>query len=268
VDTHVGVRLDRAVGNGAFSAMFDNCRVENVITTTSDHLALAISLESFAAPVAWPPVQSGFKFEVAWLRSPEYKDVMQSTWAASKLGPPSLQGTWASLHYVAGSLKKWSQETFGSIRRKIKGLERQLLFLRVGPVCDASIKEAREIELKLCEMFEVEETMARQRSRVEWLKEGDRNTSFFHVRVSARWCANTIKALVREDGSRCDQLHEIKGMVENFYASLFTSEPCEATDVVLESIRVRVTYDMNAELCKEYTDEEIKIDRTLPNGSH
>jgi hypothetical protein len=47
-------------------------------------------------------------------------------------------------------------------------------------------------------------------------------------------------------------------MVENFYESLFTSEPCEATDEVLESIRGRVTDDMNADLCKEYTDEEIK----------
>jgi hypothetical protein len=134
--------------------MFDNCRVENVITTTSDHLALAISLESFATPVARPPVQTGFRFEAAWLRSPEYKDVMQSAWAASKLGPPSLQGTWASLQSVAGSLKKWSQETFGSIKKKIKGFERQLLFLRVGPVCEASIKEAREIERKLCDLFE------------------------------------------------------------------------------------------------------------------
>jgi hypothetical protein len=40
----VKVRLDRAVGNGAFSTLFDDCTVENIITTASDHLAIFINL--------------------------------------------------------------------------------------------------------------------------------------------------------------------------------------------------------------------------------
>jgi hypothetical protein len=47
-------------------------------------------------------------------------------------------------------------------------------------------------------------------------------------------------------------------MVEIFYGNLFTSEPCDATDVVLDSIRRKASDDMNADLCKEYSDEEIK----------
>jgi hypothetical protein len=137
-------------------------------------------------------------------------------------------------------------------------MERRLLFLRTGPFTTASLTETHEVERKLCELFEREEIIARQRSRVDWLKEGDRNTAFFHARASARHHANTIKALVREDGTRCEQLLAIKGMVEDFYGDLFTSEPCTATDVVLDSIHYKVTDDMNAELCKPYTDEEIR----------
>jgi hypothetical protein len=72
-DSNVRVRLDRAVGNGAFTAMFDDCHVENVITTSSDHMALSISLDTFSSPSVRPPVQRGFCFEAAWLRSPEYR---------------------------------------------------------------------------------------------------------------------------------------------------------------------------------------------------
>jgi hypothetical protein len=76
-DNNVRVRLELAVANGAFTAMFDECRVEQVITSTSDHMAQAISMGSFANPATRPPVQFGFRFEATWLRSPEYKEVLE-----------------------------------------------------------------------------------------------------------------------------------------------------------------------------------------------
>jgi hypothetical protein len=96
---------------------------------------------------------------------------------------------------------------------------------------------ARKLERRLCELFEREKIMARQRSRVEWLQESDRNTSFFHARASAHRRTNRIRALVREDGSRCEDLHVIKGMAEDFYGYLFTSEPFDPTAIILFSPR-------------------------------
>jgi hypothetical protein len=91
-----------------------------------------------------------------------------------------------------------------------------------------------------------------------WLKEGDRNTAFFHARASARRKTNRIKALVREDGSRCDDQKGMKRMVEGFFGSLFSVEPCVSMDEVLDAIPVKVDLHMNADLCKPYTDEEIR----------
>lgn len=62
-------------------------------------------------------------------------------------------------------------------------------------------REEKEVENRLYEMFEREEIMAKQRSRIDWLREGDRNTSFFHARASARRRTNKIKVLRRVDGS-------------------------------------------------------------------
>jgi hypothetical protein len=216
---HVKVRLDRAVANGEFTARFDAWSVENIITTASDHLAILVSL-SASLHEDRPPVQQGFHFEAAWLRAPDYREVLEKTWTERAGGDVSLQSTWSTLNEVAVSLQSWSRETFGAVRKKIQRIERRLHYLRMS-ASNGGIDETRKLEKDLCELFEREEIMARQRSRVEWLREGDRNTAFFHARASARKRANKIKALRRVDGSRCEDVTEMKGMVQEFYGNLF-----------------------------------------------
>jgi hypothetical protein len=46
--------------------------VENVTTTTSDHYAVSISLRNVSDDPKPKPMQMGFKFEAAYLRSPDY----------------------------------------------------------------------------------------------------------------------------------------------------------------------------------------------------
>ena len=137
-------------------------------------------------------------------------------------------------------------------------LEKRLAKLRLSSTTSAYSDEERKIERKLCELFECEEIMARQRSRVDWLQEGDRNTSFFHARASARRNINNISYLIKDDGTRCEDNEEIRGMAHNFYMNLFSSEPCTQTNKILEAIPQKVDQNTNDELCKPYTYEEIR----------
>jgi hypothetical protein len=99
--------------------------------------------------------------------------------------------------------------------------------------------------------------MAKQMSRIEWLREGDRNMAFFHAHASAQKIKNRIDALMREDGSKCEDQEEIKGMVHRFYEDLFSSEPSRSMDTILDCISVKVDDRMNESLCAQYTNEEI-----------
>jgi hypothetical protein len=164
---HVKVRLDRAVANSAFTDLFQDVWVENVITTASDHLAISISL---ADPNGSNkrPVQQGFRFEAAWLRAPDYRETMEKAWAEGVTGADSLHSTWSTLHSVATSLKKWGRDSFGAIKTKINRLEQKVKAMHFGTE-DGTPAEICLIEKDLCELFEQEEVMARQRSRVEWL---------------------------------------------------------------------------------------------------
>lgn len=250
------VRLDRAVANAALMELFDRFRVENVITTSSDHLAISITLAGLDGLPTPAPVQQSFRFEAAWLRALDYREVTERAWENGRDDTTSLQATCDNLQRLAMSLKNCSRDSFGAIQKKIWKLEFKLKDLRC---MDGDQAEIRMAERTLYKLFEREELMARKRSRVEWLQEGDRNTAFFHTRATARKRANIITRLERTDGSLCDDSDEIKSMVYHFYEHLFTTETCPSIDVVLDAIPPKVTVDMNESLCKAYSDEEIKM---------
>jgi hypothetical protein len=145
-DTHVKVRLDRAVANGSFSGLFEDCVVENIVTTSSDHYAVLISLERSTRLANDQPVQQSFKFEAMWLRAPDYKDVLEKAWEEARDGSRSLQATWPKLNRVAGSLKDWSRATFGSVQKNIRKLEGRLRYICNQDFLDAGLEEERDVE--------------------------------------------------------------------------------------------------------------------------
>jgi hypothetical protein len=93
---------------------------------------------------------------------------------------------------------------------------------------------------------------------VEWLQEGDLNTSFFQARATTRRRVNKIKYLLRDDGNKCENQFEIKRTVHTFYKDLFTSEPHVDANKVLELTPIRIDQATNEALCKSYTNEEIR----------
>ena len=205
-------------------------------------------------------IQQPFKYEAAWLRAPDYLQKVEELWQTQKHGPSSLNNSWETLKKISDGLKCWSRNSFGSVSKEIKNLEKRLAAIRKQNDGIISYKEERDIEKRLCELFEREEIMARQRSRIDWLKEGDRNTAFFHARATARRRTNRIKILKRADGSKCNEQKEIMRMVHDFYSNLFSSEQYPSLHEVLEAIPRKVDEEMNESLMQEYSNEEIKRD--------
>lgn len=235
-EDNVKVRLDRAIANGQFMHLFEFWHVQNIVTSSSDHYAILLSLGSWPFTGETKPFLQNFRYEAMWARAADYTELVEKNWNEGCVGPRNLQAVWSNLNKMAGTLRQWSTRTFGSVRKEIMKLEKRLVRLRSSCTTPVYTDEERSIERKLCELFECEEIMARQRSRVNWLQEGDRNTSFFHARASARRNTNRIRYLVRSDGTKCDDKEEIKGMARDFYMNLFSSEPCVQIDKILEAI--------------------------------
>ena len=100
--------------------------------------------------------------------------------------------------------------------------------------------------------------MWKQRARVEWLRAGDKNTRYFHMRANMRRAKNKIIALLRADGTTTNDVQEMKAMTNSFYNTLYTSEGTENMDEVLNTVPCKVTQQMNERLNAPYTVEEVK----------
>jgi hypothetical protein len=111
---------------------------------------------------------------------------------------------------------------------------------------------------KINEVLYQEEIWIKQRARVNWLKSGDRNTTYFHAHAAQRKRINGIHILYREDGSVCETADDIKDEVQNFYFGLYTSEGIPSFQQVLDLVEEKVTAEDKIMLEEEFTAEDIK----------
>ncbi|KAL9674402.1 hypothetical protein QQ045_030674 [Rhodiola kirilowii] len=90
------------------------------------------------------------------------------------------------------SLHRWGPSTFGSVKRKVNELKESIQEIRGRPRTEETSKLEAGLIVELDEWLEREELWWRQRSRADWLRQGDQNTSFFRQKASQRRRRNQL----------------------------------------------------------------------------
>lgn len=91
----------------------------------------------------------------------------------------------------------------------------------------------------------------------KWLKEGDGNTRFFHVRATSRRKKNSIERLKDLNGCWKDKNTDICAIAREYFHNLFESTLSPYEVLNLDYIDNCISDDMNERLTKEFTDKEI-----------
>lgn len=103
-----------------------------------------------------------------------------------------------NMNVVGSSLSSWGRTTFGSFRQELRMLRQRLAALRVDPLWVGPAVEEKISRIRSLNYHTRRKLMMRQRSRIQWLSEGDSNTQFFQRKASARRSKNFISELERK----------------------------------------------------------------------
>lgn len=217
----------------------------------SDHWPIKLSVTVYGITK-----NPSFKFQLMWLRDQSLHDLMLDWWQE---GTPT-HGTamfifTKRLQHVKFRLKRWNKQCFGNLQAqklvaqsKLDSITRQIR--DQGLTSDLSIAES--LALKGLEEWELrEEIFWKQKSRIDWLQEGDRNTAFFHNSVKAWRQGNSISSLVSQDGAQLSSSADISREAVNYFSNLFSREDIAARaeeGAILDCIPQMVFAEMNGVL--------------------
>ncbi|XP_073367900.1 uncharacterized protein [Aegilops tauschii subsp. strangulata] len=146
-----------------------------------------------------------------------------------------LEGLAHTLAKLQEDLSAWGDREFGNLRKKIRKLKQRIENLRTRSIGQGPSEEEKGLVKKLREVLYQEELWMKQRSRVLWLRSGDRNTGYFQAQAAQRKRTNRIANLSRVDGSGGHDLHEL-----------------------LQFVPTSVTEAMNEVLSKPFEPSEVK----------
>ena len=199
------------------------------------------------------------RFEPLWVKHVECSRIVEDFWKTLQLdGSPSRLVS--GLTSCAGTLRRWGSRTFGNIPKRVARLQQSVEALHKGPRDGDSMVRIQEVEKEFDKVLGWEEEYWRQRSRVEWLKNGDRNTKFFYYKASSGRKKSEILGLEDREGHWREDDKEIKDVVCNYFWEIFSSSNPQVSDVevVLNCIDGKINRTISDFLLSPYLVEDIR----------
>jgi len=123
-------------------------------------------------------------------------------------------------------LKTWNKQTFGKIfeaqRQLMEQMRNAQIQIQNMSLTEPLKQQEEALKQKLEERNIQEEIMWRKKSHIQWLKEGNWNTKFFHRYTIQRRHANHITRLTSKDGQTRHTHQDLEEELVNYYQNLLT----------------------------------------------
>ena len=267
-EARIYCKLDRILANDAwflgirsFSAYFHSAGI-------SDHSLGILFLGEKRANVKTP-----FRFFDYWADHDNFLPSVAAAWNKAVSGTPMFVLA-SKLKETKVALKRFNKIHFSSLSSRVSMARDQLVSSQTLLSCDKDNRVFQLVERNRYAHFMQlklqEEQFFRQRSRVNWVKHGDQNTSFFFRMMKRNHARANIHSLINDQHEVVTNPDHIQNLFLDHFQKLLGSSTPSEIDVnffVSRLISNRINQSHSDLLGKEVSAEEItKVMFSLKNG--
>jgi hypothetical protein len=131
-----------------------------------------------------------FHFEAFWPKSEGYLETVARGWTCPDTVNDPLRRLDAMMRNLKKELQRWSASKIGNVREQLLMACEIILKLDQAAehrsLTDAEFELRKDLKFKCLGLSSLKHTIARQRSRVRYLADGDTNTKYFHLLAHRR----------------------------------------------------------------------------------
>ncbi|XP_060200890.1 uncharacterized protein LOC132629180 [Lycium barbarum] len=193
-----------------------------------------------------------FKFLNCWVENPTFFDTVQSCWEISVVGDPM----WCfhqKLKRLASNLSYWSRKEFGDIYAQVKDYEVKVKKAEEDLIldnCEENRSKLHRLNAEYIKFLKMEQSILKQKTQLQWFKEGDANTSYFHALIRGIRRKLCIHKIQDEKGDWIQGEKEIAEAACDHFQKIFTGEQCKVKENYLRCIPKMISEEQN-EVLKE-----------------
>ncbi|KAK9924904.1 hypothetical protein M0R45_033245 [Rubus argutus] len=243
-------RLDRGLINEDWLLLWPDSCVTHLALIGSDHCPLLFGTNPVLEKRKKP-----FKFEAFWADDTECHSVILDSWRCTD-HPCNLALWRQNLSSCQNQLSKWSHNRFSANRALICDLLSELESDLLSSSPDVTRRNA--ITRKLDSLWSIEEKIWHQKSRINWLQAGDKNTHFFHLTTLHRRQRNRILKIANENGDWIVGERAIRCEFETQFKKVYSSSSVRNWGDSLSVVTSVVSPVMNATLTAPFSLDEVK----------
>jgi hypothetical protein len=211
------VKLDRVLCTMDWEELYLNCMLQSLATNDSDHCPLYLGLKDNHSGVRH------FHFEAFWPQLQGYQEVVALAWNSVLATSCPFFTLDAKIKAITKGLQSWSDKNVGNISSHL-ALAREILHqLEIAndsrALSPSEVWFRNNLKKHSLALASLKRTIARQRTHIGWLWEGDTNTKLLHLHARHRKQKNFIAKLVLRDHI-CTNHEKKAQMVDQFYENL------------------------------------------------